>query len=146
MALALSVGDENCAHNCCASHPTSDDGSWVRGNRAAWASGPEKSRHLRQDEAAPSLGFDAMMASRFGLEASGIGGGALDAKEHSEVTAGGRVVGGDGGEGALVWTPMSNADGRGGGAIALFFPGVIALLIAGRLGREGLAGKSGVFS
>lgn len=55
-----------------------------RGNLAAWLSGPEKSRHLRQEPppaaccvgaAAAVVGLDAWRAARSGLDDVGIGGG-----------------------------------------------------------------------
>lgn len=109
-------------------------------------SGPEKSLHLRQEEVVAGLGLEAMIASKFGLEASGIGGGAPRADTQSEMTTGGRAVGTGGGEGGLLLKPMSNADFRGGGAITLFVSVAVALLLEGRLGKQGLAGRSGVFS
>jgi hypothetical protein len=104
-----------------------------------------------------------MIALRFGLDDIGTGGGAPRFGAESEETAAGRVEGTGGGDGALLLNPISNADRRGGG-------GAIALLVrevsfedclcgnagTGRGdcsrvmdclgGREGLAGRLGVFS
>lgn len=65
------------------------------------------------------------MAFRSGREASGIGGGALDAGAESEITGGGRVEGTGGGVGALLLKPISRAERRGGGAIVLFALGML---------------------
>jgi hypothetical protein len=96
----------------------------VRGKRAAWLSGPEKSRHLRQLATAPGMGFEAMIASRLGLDESGMGGGVPVFKfgADSTVPGEGRFVGTGGGAAAsLLLKPISRADRRGGGgAIGLF--------------------------
>jgi hypothetical protein len=98
-----------------------------------------------------------MIASSLGLDERGIGGGvpAFRFGADSEVTAEGRFVGTGGGAGSLLLKPISNADLRGGGTIALFarlFNGVLfeACLWGSdggsRVdclgGNEGLAGKS----
>ncbi len=49
MQRAWSVGEENGATNCVASQ--SREGTDWRGNFAAWASGAEKSRQMRQGAA-----------------------------------------------------------------------------------------------
>ena len=64
----------------------SSDGTDSRGNLVAWVSGPEKSRHIKQDAAdgwdcefVPGLGLVARICERSGREATGTGGGALSA-------------------------------------------------------------------
>jgi hypothetical protein len=151
IALALSVNDGKGEQSWCANQPTSEEGSRVRSKWAAWLSGPEKSRHLRQLAAAPGLGFEAIIASRLGRDESGIGGGAPVFRfgVDSEVTADGRFVG-TGGTRSLLLKPISSADRRGGGAITLFARSFEACLWGNdggsRVdclgGNEGLAGRS----
>lgn len=116
----------------------------MRGNRAAWLSEPEKSRHLRQAGAAPGFGFDAIIAPRFGREDKGTGGGAPRFGAESEVTGGGRFVGMGGGEGALLLKPISKAERRGGGAMNLFATllDTLEALVLVLLGNAGLSGDS----
>lgn len=87
IARALSVMDGNGAVNSLASHFISCVGSDSRGYRAAWLSGPEKSRHTKHsvsdvggggvgDTADPlRRGFVARILDRSGREPCGIGGG-----------------------------------------------------------------------
>ena len=86
MARALSVADGKGEVSWVASQVMSWDGRDSRGKRAAWLSGPEKSRQWRQEfvgadtgaavaEELSILGFDALRAARSGRESFGIGGG-----------------------------------------------------------------------
>lgn len=97
---------------------------------------------MRHCATAPGLGFEAIIASRFGLEEVGTGGGA-------PLTPGtGRLEGiGGGSTVALLLKPSDRADrtGRcGGGTMALF----VSTAVADRLGSAGtgLSGeRSGAF-
>lgn len=85
IARALSVGDGKGPVSCVASQ--SIEGTVSRGNVLAWLSGPEKSRHLRQDErdevtgnkgedpGRGNFGFVAMIFDKSGLVDRGTGGG-----------------------------------------------------------------------
>ena len=89
IARALSVSEGKGSVNCVASQ--SKDGTFCLGYRAAWLSGPEKSRHFKQDVweldwftipaeglvAIAGLGFVAIILDRSGLVDFGTGGGAL---------------------------------------------------------------------
>jgi hypothetical protein len=77
MALALSVGPSNGAVSSRANQRISSEGIDSRGKRAAWASGAEKSRQIRQFTGATAFGFgfEAEIAAMSGREESGIGGG-----------------------------------------------------------------------
>lgn len=86
---------------------------------------------MRHCATAPGLGFDAMIASRFGLEDVGIGGGAplMPGTGRLDGIGGGSTV-------ALLLNPSDRADrtGRwGGGTIALF----VSVAVADRLGSAG---------
>ena len=98
-----------------------------------------------------------MIAFKLGLEESGMGGGApaFIFGADSEVTAEGRFIGTGGGAGSLLLKPISNADLRGGGTIALFARLVNGVSFEACLwgsdggsrvdclgGNEGLAGRS----
>ena len=79
IARALSVIEGNGVVSCVASQ--SREGTFCLGNLAAWESGPEKSRQIRQEDAAggASGGLLVLLAWIFemsGLEARGTGGGA----------------------------------------------------------------------
>lgn len=73
------------------------------------------------------------MASSFGLDAIGIGGGAPVAGKDCVVDGVGRVCGTGGGLGALLLKPISKADLRGGGGTRVLF-GVVVSFVVGRLG------------
>lgn len=84
MARALSVREGKDVVSWVASQ--SSDGTDSRGNLVAWVSGPEKSRHIKQDVAEgwdcgfiPGLGLLAIIFERSGRDATGTGGGALSA-------------------------------------------------------------------
>ena len=95
IARDLSVSERNGATSCVASQ--SSDGTDSRGNFAAWASGPEKSRQRRHDVIGVgdvadwvidcTLGLLARILERSGRDARGIEGGApLVSGFRSEVT------------------------------------------------------------
>lgn len=76
IARALSVGEVNGAVRWVASQ--SREGTVWRGKVAAWLSGAEKSRHLRQDCLDDDVwvaGFEPGVLERSGREDRGIGGG-----------------------------------------------------------------------
>lgn len=129
IALALSVGEGNGSVKLRASQFTSCEGIDWRGKRAAWLSGPEKSRHRMQTpalEVAPILGFEACSAARSGREDIGIGGG--DALV-------GRSVGRGGGASVDLFMAKLRADLRGGSGCGASFFCVLC--------REGRGGRSG---
>jgi hypothetical protein len=116
-----------------------------RGKRAAWLSGPEKSRQRRhspeEEPCVPlvaewplSLGLDLLSSERFGREDRGIGGGEVDD---------GRSEGSCGGVSVDLLRAKSRAERRGGfGGGASSSRGVSVMLVrAGRGGREGKAGR-----
>lgn len=72
IALALSVNDGKGAVSSLASHRRSCDGSDCLRYRAAWASGPEKSRHFIHTVSS----LEEALQER-GLEARGTGGGCV---------------------------------------------------------------------
>lgn len=80
------------------------------------------------------------MASRFGLDASGIGGGAPGLGAESEVIAGGRVSGTGGAVAALLLNPICKADRCGGGTMTLLGFGVFVPFVVGLPGSGGRSG------
>jgi hypothetical protein len=79
------------------------------------------------------------MASRFGREERGTGGGVPVEASEAELNEG-LFCGTGGGSVALLLKPMSSADFRGGGAITLFVLDVAVLFVGGRPGRGGRSG------
>jgi hypothetical protein len=103
------------------------EGMDSRGNRAAWLSGPEKSRHLRQmsvcARGAVVFGFNCSNSARLGREDRGTGGGedGLDGGGVGIEERSGRLEGSGGGIAVeLLLSPNSSADrlGFGGGSMA----------------------------
>lgn len=113
----------------------------------------EKSRHLRQEATAPDLGLEAMIASRFGLDAKGIGGGAPGSV--FLLSAPGRVVGIGGGVSVDLFIPNSSAERTGrvvGGGARILRLGcssssgwLFVSLLAGSAGRDGSCGGMCLF-
>jgi hypothetical protein len=139
-ARALSVSDVNGDVTFCAIQFVSVEGRDCRGKRAAWVSGPEKSRHLRQHADVgpftPGLGLEACRAVRSGREDRGIGGGEPDV---------GRPVGNGGGVSVSLFIAKSRAD-----LLARPTPFVIPspltvpfVLVSALVGKVGLVGKAG---
>lgn len=90
----------------------------------------------------PGFGFEAIIASKFGLDESGTGGGALSTRS---LSAG--LIDGTGGGFATLLNPNSNTGLKfGGGSLrgfsSLSFSAPLTLEAgrAGRLGREGSCG------
>lgn len=123
----------------------SEDGIDWREKRAAWLSGPEKSRQRRhspeEEPCVPlvaewplTLGLDLLSSERFGREDRGTGGGEVD-DGRSERSGGGVSVD--------LLRAKSRAERRGGfGGRASSSRGVSVVLVrAGRGGREGKAGR-----
>lgn len=110
-----------------------------RGNRAAWLSGPEKSRHFRHELVAEGFGLEACRAARFGREESGIGGGAPGASLGVSLEVSLGLFGGKGGGVSVdLFNPNDSADlltgsGLGGSCFA-------EVCRVGRGGREGRTG------
>ena len=110
-----------------------------RGNRAAWLSGPEKSRHFRHEPVAEGFGLEACRAARFGREESGIGGGAPGASLGVSLGVSLGLFGSNGGGVSVdLFNPNDSADlltgsGLGGSCFA-------EVCRVGRGGREGRTG------
>lgn len=71
---------------------------------------------MRHEPVAPGFGFDAIIASRFGRDDIGMGGGAAGS---CAASAAGRLAGRGGGVSVALFNPNSNAERRGGGATVL---------------------------
>lgn len=98
---------------------------------------------MRHSPDAPGLGLDAMIADKFGREASGIGGGTPGAGIGLVVV--GRLTGTGGGDSVALLRPNDSADLRGGGTACVCpdsFPCDAVGCLAGRLGRDGSLGGS----
>lgn len=97
---------------------------------------------MRQEPVAPGLGFEAMIASRFGRDAMGIGGGAPAAVVE---VGDGLDVGTGGGVSVDLFKAKERAEGLGGGGNARLggsLSGVFDSDRAGSAGREGSWGGS----
>jgi hypothetical protein len=97
---------------------------------------------MRQDPVAPGLGFEAMIASKFGRDAMGIGGGALAAVVDVDD---GLEVGIGGGASIALFKAKERAEGLGGGGnprLGCSLSGVFDSDRAGSAGREGSWGGS----
>jgi hypothetical protein len=130
-----------------------------RGNRAAWLSGPEKSRHLRQTPVcagAAAFGFNFSNSARLGREDRGTGGGeeGLEGGGVGIVERSGRFEGSGGGFAAEdLLSPNSSAErlGVGGGSTTFWRDGRLgsdggrSLALGRPLGADtvGLSGRRG---
>jgi len=95
---------------------------------------------MRHTPTAPGFGFEAMMASKFGRDASGIGGGAPASV--AEV-GDGRVVGTGGGVSVGLFMANESAEGLGGGGNARLVGSFSVVLDAGLVGSVGRDGSWG---
>lgn len=95
---------------------------------------------MRHDPEAPGWGFEAMIASRFGRDAKGMGGGALAAVADVD---GGLEVGTGGGFSVDLFKAKESAEGLGGGGNARLGCSLSFVFDSGRAGSTGREGSWG---